>query len=64
MVLLSPTNDKNVSLNVIQSCKLPLNLGTDNCGSFTFTDGSVVTLSSGDPDNSCYFILVCMNSVK
>jgi hypothetical protein len=49
MVMLSPTNDKNVSLNVTQSCKLPLNLGIDNCGSFTVTDGSVVTLSSGVP---------------
>jgi len=34
MVVLSPTNDKNVFLNVTQSFKLTLNLGTDNCRSF------------------------------
>jgi hypothetical protein len=38
-VTLSPTDDKNVSLNVTQSCKLPLNLGIDKRGSLTFTDG-------------------------
>jgi hypothetical protein len=55
---------KTQSLNVIQYCKLPLNLGIDNCGSFGFTTGSVVALSSGLPASSSSFTLVCMNPVK
>ena len=64
IVTLSPINDKNVFLNVTQSCKIQLNLGMYNCGSFNFTDGSVLTLSLGVPGNSSSFNLVYMNPVK